>query len=465
MNDLKQVIDHLASGTTTSHQLVQDCLATIQASNPTLNALLQIYADEALTEAKKSDERRANNTTKSPLDGVPVVIKANFSHQDHPTTAASKMLEDYVSPYDATVVKKLKDGGAIIIASANMDEFAMGSSGENSAFGPTKNPLDNRRVPGGSSSGSAVSVASGMAPLSYGSDTGGSIRLPAAYCGIVGLKPTYGAVSRYGLLAMASSLDQIGPFASTVEGVKIGFESVRGLDHMDSTSREFPTDTLSKQTFTIGVPKQFTEHIHDNRISEALELAIKKLEAAGHTVKRDIDLPILEESIAIYYVICPAEVSANLARYDGIRFGLHGADVVDSRTRGLGNEVKRRIMLGTYVLSAGYADQFYKRAQAALETMKHDLTHAMDGVDMLLGPTSANLPFMLGEKADPLAMYLEDLFTIPANLTGRPAMSVPAATVEEDGHKLSIGLQLLGNPWKEEELFTVGKLIEVPHHA
>ncbi len=464
MTDLVQSIKDLKSGTTTSQKLVEACLDEIASRNDDLNALLQVYDTEAIAAAQASDKRRHNGEAKSDFDGIPVVLKANISNQGHITSAASRMLEHYIAPYDASVVTKLKEAGAIIIASANMDEFAMGGSGENSAFGPTKNPLNQNLVPGGSSSGSAASVAAGFAPLALGSDTGGSIRLPAAFCGVVGLKPTYGAVSRYGLLAMASSLDQIGPMATTVEGVQKGYELIQGFDPLDSTSQNPPSDVNNKSSLTIGVPKQFFEQGVNPKIIETLEIAIKKLENAGHTVNRDIDLPILKQAVSIYYIICPAEVSANMARYDGIRFGLKGDSVTSARSKGLGNEVKRRIMLGTYVLSAGYADKFYKRGLAARAKMQQDLTKALEGVDMILGPVSPNQPFKLGEKNnDPLALYLEDLFAIPANLTGRPAISVPAGWTKQDDKPLPIGLQLMGNHWEENNLFTAAKVIEEHH--
>ncbi len=462
MSDVRTLVADLAAGAITSEQLVTECLETIRNKNPELQAFLRVYEDESLAQARASDARRQQGALLSELDGVPVSIKDNFSFGDHVTSAGSKILEDYIAPYDATVVKKLKEAGAIVIGQTNMDEFAMGSSTENSAFQITKNPHDPARVPGGSSGGAAVSVAAGMVPVAYGSDTGGSIRQPAAFCGVVGLKPTYGAVSRYGLLAMASSLDQIGPFGQTVDDVALGYELIKGSDPLDSTSCQ-PEELATKEHYTIGIPKQFTAEGLDGRIREQLEQAIAQLEAAGHTVRRDIDIPLLDQSLAIYYLTVFAEVSANLARYDGIRFGLHDQDPTVARTQGFGAEVKRRIMLGTFTLSAGYADAYYKRAQAARQTLRQQLAQAFAEVDVLLGPVTPELPFQFGQKSDdPLAMYLSDIYTIFVNLAGLPGLSVPAGWIAEGDKKLPIGLQLVGKPWGEEQLFALGRQIESP---
>jgi aspartyl-tRNA(Asn)/glutamyl-tRNA(Gln) amidotransferase subunit A len=459
--DLEKIIKDLESRTVTSLELIHNSISSIEQKDAWIHAFLTVNRAEAVEEAGKSDERRRTGKALSPLDGVPIAIKDNFSYKNHTTTAGSKILESYTAPYDATVVKKLKDAGAIIVGQTNMDEFAMGSSTENSAYGATTNPFDESRVPGGSSGGSAAAVAAGMVPLAFGSDTGGSIRQPAAFCGVVGFKPTYGAVSRYGLLAMASSLDQIGPLATTVEGARIGFEAVSGFDRFDSTSVESPTFKTTKPTYTIGVPKQFIGSGVDSRILTALEESIKKLEDSGHTIKRDVDIPLLDQSVAIYYLIMPSEVSSNLARYDGVRFGLHGKDVVDSRTQGFGPEVKRRIMLGTYALSAGYSDKYYKRAQGAQSALTHELETVLSDVDCLIGPVTPELPFRLGEKShDPLAMYLSDIFTIPVNLAGLPGISIPATTVLEEGKELPIAIQLIGSKWGEYQLFDLAGQIE-----
>lgn len=461
MKSLDILITELESGAVTSVDLVEQSFAAIDAHNADINAFLRTYKEDAVAQAQASDERRKIGQPLSHLDGVPVAIKDNFSYHGFITSAGSQILADYKAPYDATVVAKLKAAGAIIIGQANMDEFAMGSSGENSAFGATKNPLDPARVPGGSSSGSAAAVAAHMAPLAFGSDTGGSIRLPAAFCGIVGLKPTYGAVSRYGLMAMASSLDQIGPFASTVHGAKIGFDAIKGLDALDSTSQD-ATYLERKEKYTIGVPKQFFDEGLDPRISDSLKKVLKQREAAGHTIK-EIDLPLLTEANAVYYIIVPAEVSSNLARYDGIRYGIHTSAVPQSRSQGFGDEVKRRIMLGTYALSAGYADQYYKRAQAARAGLRAQLLETFKDVDMLFGPVSPEFAFKIGAKSsDPLAMYLSDIYTVPVNLAGLPGLSLPVEWLDIDGVQLPVAAQLIGAPWSEERLFDVGQTIEKP---
>lgn len=461
MKALETLVQELNSGLVTSVELIERYFAHIEAKNSDLNAFLRTYKEDAAAQAQASDERRTIGQPLSSLDGIPVAIKDNFSYHGNVTSAGSKILEQYEAPYDATVVAKLKAAGAIIVGQTNMDEFAMGSSGENSAYGATKNPLDPTRVPGGSSSGSAAAVAADMVPLSFGSDTGGSIRLPAGFCGVVGLKPTYGAVSRYGLMAMASSLDQIGPFATTVEGAKLGFDAIKGLDPLDSTSQE--TAPLErKNSYTIGVPKQFFDDGLDSRIADSLKKVIKKLEDAGHTIK-EIDLPLLTEANPIYYIIVPAEVSSNLARYDGIRFGLHAHTVAQSRSLGFGEEVKRRIMLGTYALSAGYAEQYYKRAQAARTGLRQQLLAMFKDVDMLFGPVSPEFAFKIGEKSnDPLAMYLSDIYTVPVNLAGLPGLSLPVEWLDVDGVTLPVAAQLIGAPWSEEQLFDVGHQIEQP---
>ncbi|HEY1074760.1 MAG TPA: Asp-tRNA(Asn)/Glu-tRNA(Gln) amidotransferase subunit GatA [Patescibacteria group bacterium] len=460
---LELIQQALASGQMTSVQVVSACFEVIEAKDTDINAFVRVYKDEALVAAAASDARRAEGSVLGPLDGVPVAIKDNISYQDHGTSAGSAMLKEYVAPYDATVVAKLKAGGAIIIGHVNMDEFAMGSTGESSAFGATKNPHDLSRVPGGSSSGAAAAVAARMVPVSYGSDTGGSIRQPAAFCGVVGLKPTYGAVSRYGLLAMASSLDQIGPIGATVADVEVAYEAIKGFDRADSTS-SVPETLPAKTSYRIGVPKQFYSDGLDVRIRDTLDATLSKLEDEGHTIVRDLDIPLLDQSVAIYYLIVPAEVSSNLARYDGIRYGVHGEGVADSRTQGFGDEVKRRIMLGTFVLSAGYSDAYYKRAQTARAALTEQLSGVFQEVDVLLSPVTPELPFKLGEKTnDPLAMYLSDIYTLPVNLAGLPALSVPAAWVQEGNALLPIGLQIIGPQWSEPWLCDLGKKIEVPH--
>ncbi len=461
MKPLGLILHELQAGAVTSVALVDGCFKEIDAQDSDIHAFLRTYKEDAMAQAQASDERRKIGQPLSVIDGLPVAIKDNFSYDGRITSSASKILENYEAPYDATVVAKLKEAGAIIIGQTNMDEFAMGSSGENSAFGSTKNPLDRTRVPGGTSSGSAAAVAARMVPLAFGSDTGGSVRQPAAFCGIAGLKPTYGAVSRYGLMAHASSFDQIGPLATTVQGAKIGFDAIKGLDALDSTSQD-GAYLERKKTYTIGVPHQFFGEGLDPRIADSLKKILTQLEEAGHTIK-EIDLPLLDDANAIYYIIVPSEVSSNLARYDGIRFGIHADTVPQSRSQGFGDEVKRRIMLGTYALSAGYADQYYKRAQAARASLRAQLLETFKDVDMLFGPVSPEFAFKLGEKSsDPLAMYLSDIYTVPVNLAGLPGLSVPVEWVDVDGVQLPVAAQLIGAPWSEEQLFDVGEQIEQP---
>ncbi|MFN4196832.1 MAG: Asp-tRNA(Asn)/Glu-tRNA(Gln) amidotransferase subunit GatA, partial [Caldimicrobium sp.] len=401
--------------------------------------------------------------------GIPLSIKDNILIKDHPTTCASKILANYKAPYDATVTKKLKSAGAVFVGKTNMDEFAMGSSTENSAFFPTKNPWDTERVPGGSSGGSAVSVALRLCLGSLGSDTGGSIRQPAAFCGVVGMKPTYGLVSRFGLVAFASSLDQIGPFGLTTEDVAYLLNFITGHDPMDSTSaeKELP-DYLeyiykhSNEKFTIGIPKEFFEAGIDQEIEKSLEDLIVTLKKR-HKIK-EISLPHTKYAVATYYIIAPAEACSNLARYDGIKYGYRASSksllelYKKSRSEGFGKEVKRRIMLGTYALSAGYYDAYYLKAAKVRTLIKEDFEKAFKEVDLLIGPTTPTLPFKLGEKiSDPLQMYLSDIFTIPVNLAGVPALSLPIALSKEG---LPISAQIIGPSFCDEKVLTLSYQIE-----
>lgn len=465
MASILELQKKLASGEITSVELTKNCLNAIEAKDKEINAFVRVFGDEALVAAKASDDRRQVGATLGPIDGIPVAIKDNMSFKDHITSSGSNMLKDYVAPYDATVVQELKAAGAVIVGQANMDEFAMGSSTESSAFGPTKNPCDLSRVPGGSSGGSAAAVAAEMVPLAYGSDTGGSIRLPAAFCGVTGLKPTYGAVSRYGLLAMASSLDQIGPLGQSVDDVSFGFDAINAFDDHDSTSvvLEARTEVKVPEKIVFGLPKQFLTEGIDPRIKANVLATAEKLANLGHEIK-EVDLPSLADALAIYYLIVPAEVSANFARYDGIRYGVAGQGakpVVDTRTQGFGDEVKRRIMLGTFSLSSGYADAYYKKAQAARKVLTKEIDKIFDDVNLLLGPVCPVLPTKLGEKVnDPLAMYLMDIYTVPVNLAGLPGLSVPSGKIEEEGVMLPTACQLIGPKWSEQLLFTAGRLIE-----
>jgi aspartyl-tRNA(Asn)/glutamyl-tRNA(Gln) amidotransferase subunit A len=387
-------------------------------------------------------------------------------------TAGSKILENYVAPYDATVIKKLKEAGAIILGKTNLDEFAMGSSTENSAFFPTKNPLDLERVPGGSSGGSAAAVCANFCVFALGSDTGGSVRQPASFCGIVGLKPTYGSVSRYGLIAFASSLDQIGPMAKNVDDCKIVFEVIRGKDEMDSTSVnskfQIPNSKIEIKNLKIGVPKEYFVEGIEPEVKEKIEEAIKKYEEMGAKIL-EISLPHTEYALACYFIISRSEASANLARYDGIKYGFSTSKkqrtannllnvYLESRGGGFGKEVKRRIMLGTFSLSVGYYEAYYLRAAKVRNLIIKDFEKAFEKVDLIFTPTSPTLPFKLGEKIDdPLKMYLSDIFTVSVNLAGLPAISIPVSKVKN----LPVGLQIIGKPFEENKIFEVAKFYEL----
>lgn len=442
--------------------------ATLKEAENTrdLNAYLELFSD-VRTQAEVA-QKMIDGGMATMLTGIPLAMKDNILIKGKVASASSKMLEHYVATYDAFVTKKLRDAGAIFVGRTNMDEFAMGGSTENSAFGPTKNPYDPSRVPGGSSGGSAAVLAAGSALGSLGSDTGGSIRQPAAFCGVVGLKPTYGTVSRSGLIAMASSLDQIGPFAKTVEDSKIIFDVIRGNDSMDSTS--FPdsfTNNEIKKPKVIGVPFDFvrSEGV-DPRVLKNFEDSLEQLKTLGYEI-RDISIPSLAHGLSVYYILMPAEVSSNLARLDGVRYGYHAdgnnllEDYMRSRGEGFGPEVRRRILLGTYVLSSGYYDAYYGRACAVREVLKQDYKKAFEGVDIIATPTTPTPAFKIGEKSsDPLAMYLADIFTVPINIAGVPAISVPCGFVEEEGKKLPLGIQFIAPDFGEEALFSVGKDFE-----
>jgi aspartyl-tRNA(Asn)/glutamyl-tRNA(Gln) amidotransferase subunit A len=403
------------------------------------------------------------------LKGLPIAVKDNMSTDNIKTTCSSKMLENYSPPYNATVIEKIKKAGGIITGKTNMDEFAMGSSTENSAFFPTVNPWGENRVPGGSSGGSAAAVAAGMAPVALGSDTGGSIRQPASFCGVVGLKPTYGAVSRYGLVAFASSLDQIGPLARNVDDIALMMNVITGSDKNDSTcvNREYPDYTKylknDVKDFKIGIPNQYFEMDFDSEVRSSVMAAVDKLEAAGAEVQR-VDITGAEYALAAYYIIATAEASSNLARYDGVRYGLRAKNAnnlsemfTETRQQGFGEEVKRRIMLGTYVLSSGYYDDFYLKAQKVRTLIKNDFDKLFKDFDLILSPTTPTTAFKLGEKRDPLDMYAADIFTVPVNIAGIPAISIPCGF---DKNGLPIGLQLMGPHFKEEKLIQAAYSLE-----
>lgn len=451
----------------TPKDIVLDLAKAIESQNPSLGAYLSWDVEAALAEAEKADLSR-------PLGGIPIGIKDNINVTGQPCTCGSKMLsENYTAPYDAGVIQRLRSAGAVPFGRLNMDEFAMGSSTENSALGVTRNPRDLERVPGGSSGGSAAAVAGNLAIAALGSDTGGSIRQPAALCGCVGIKPTYGRVSRFGLVAFASSLDQIGPLTKTVEDSALLLNHLCGHDARDSTSLNVDTPdftaTLGQDIkgLRIGLPKEYyIEGIHPD-IAAGVKSAIQKLESLGAIVE-EISLPHTELGVATYYVLAPAEASANLARFDGVRYGHRSASAKDllehyqmSREEGFGPEVKRRILLGTYVLSSGYYDAYYIRAQKARTLIRNDFTEAFKKVDVILSPTSPTPAHRLGElKENPLAAYLEDVFTIPVNLAGLPGISIPCGTAQMDGKALPVGLQIVGKPLDEATVLRVAHAFE-----
>jgi aspartyl-tRNA(Asn)/glutamyl-tRNA(Gln) amidotransferase subunit A len=452
-------------GSYTPTEAVTDYLATIETTDADIHAFLHTYAQEALVAAKAATAAyAAGEAAGKPLLGIPLAIKNNILIKGHLATAASKMLENYTAIYDATIIERLRAAGAIFIGSANMDEFAMGGSTENSAFGVTKNPHDTTRVPGGSSGGSAAAVAASMVPAAIGTDTGGSVRQPASYCGLVGFKPTYGAVSRYGLMAMGSSLDQAGPLTHSVADAKLLHDTMSGVDPRDGTTIEADTYPVvaTKETYTFGIPKSFLAEGVDPDVLAAFTAHVATLTAAGHTVV-DIELPLFEKGLAAYYIVMPAEVSSNLARYDGIRYGHSTADASNllevyakSRAEGFGTEVKRRILLGTHVLSSGYYDAYYGKAEIARSKMRQELAAVFETVDMILTPTAPTPAFKIGEQADPLSMYRQDVFTVPVNLTGVPAISFPMGTVERDGKELPVGVQYIAPHAGDERLFDAG---------
>lgn len=463
----------LATKKISSVDLMQAVLARTKAVEPVVQAFNSYDEADALAQARASDARRAAGQARGPLDGIPIGMKDVISVAGQPLTASSKMLANFVSPYDATVTRKLKDAGAICWGRLNLDEFAMGSSTENSAFKTTANPWDPTRVPGGSSGGSAAALAAGEAIATLGSDTGGSIRQPAALCGVVGLKPTYGLVSRYGLIAFASSLDQIGPFGRTVEDAAILLGAIAGHDPQDSTSfkAEIPDYRAEmakrKGPWKLGIAKEYFGEGLDPEVGAAVQAAVDYYKKLGCEI-REVSLPHTKHAVAVYYIIATAECSSNLARYDGIRYGHRAKNAVDavdlyfqSRAEGFGAEVKRRVILGTYVLSSGYYDAYYLRAQKVRTLIRQDFLDAYREVDAILTPTSPTPAFKKGEKAaDPLAMYLSDIYTIGVNLAGLPGISVPCGFSKTG---LPIGLQIIGRPFAEAELLAVARAYEQGH--
>jgi aspartyl-tRNA(Asn)/glutamyl-tRNA(Gln) amidotransferase subunit A len=455
-------------GEVSATEVLEESLSRIEARNPELNAFLRLDEEGARAAAARVDALVSAGEDPGALAGVPVALKDNLAQRGVVTTCASRILGDWRPPYNATVVDRLREAGALLVGKTNLDEFAMGSSTENSAFGPTRNPRDLTRVPGGSSGGSAAAVAAELTPLALGSDTGGSIRQPASFCGVVGLKPTYGLVSRYGLVAFASSLDQIGPFATTVEDAALALEVIGGHDRRDSTSLQVPAPDLVRHLDSgvagrrIGLVKELYEGA-DGDVVAAVRSAAEVLRAAGAEIV-ELSLPELSLGLSAYYIIAPAEASSNLARFDGVRFGhrVAGEDVTAmmeaTRTAGFGDEVKRRIMLGTYALSAGYYDAYYGQALKVRTVMIEAFERAYREVDLLLGATAPTVAFPLGAKLeDPMTMYLNDVFTIPTNLVGHPAVSVPFG-VGEAG--LPVGVQLLGPGLSEASLLAAARVLE-----
>ena len=461
--------------------MTEDYFAKIEKKDPEIKAYISLNKEFALDKARSVDKKIKAGKEIDLLAGIPCSIKDVICTENIKTTAGSRVLENFISPYDATAIKKIKEDDAVILGKNNCDEFAMGASTENSGYQVTKNPHDTSRVPGGSSGGSAASVAADMCVYSLGSDTGGSIRQPASFCGVVGLKPTYGRVSRYGLIAMASSFDQIGPIAKNVEDAAIVLSRISGKDRFDSTTVETVPknyeDGLGKNIkgLRIGVPKEyFSGEGLDKDVREKIEDGIKKFEKLGAKIQ-EISLPSADFALATYYIIMPCEVSSNLARFDGIRFGqsvgaesektgedLNLLDIyLKSRARYLGKEVKRRIMLGTYALSAGYYDKYYAKAQKARALIRKEFAEAFDKVDVIAGPTSPTAAFKIGEKtARPLEMYLADIYTVTANIAGIPAISFPCGSVKMESKELPVGLQLMGKWFGEETLLNAAHVFE-----
>jgi aspartyl-tRNA(Asn)/glutamyl-tRNA(Gln) amidotransferase subunit A len=457
----------LRSREISSRELTQAALDRITAVDPRVRAFITVTPELALAEADEADRRIAAGDT-TPLTGIPAAMKDVLSTSGVATTCGSKMLESYVPPYDATVIERLRAAGVVMLGKTNMDEFAMGSSTENSAFFPTHNPWSLDRVPGGSSGGSAAAVAAGEALFALGSDTGGSIRQPAALCRVVGLKPTYGRVSRYGLVAFASSLDQIGPFARTVGDAALVLDAISGHDPRDATSAPIDKPALTVEDgvrgLRIGVPREYMPDSLDPGVRARIDDALASLEKLGASIDTDVSLPSTEAALAVYYIIAPSEASANLARYDGVKYGFsyqEGATMWENmeRTRGLGfgAEVKRRIMIGTYALSSGYYDAYYLKAQKVRTVIRREFDAAFEKCDVIAAPVTPTAAFKLGEKTDdPYQMYLNDVFTLPVNIAGLPGISVPAGFVEG----LPIGLQIIGKPFDEATVLRAARAFE-----
>mgnify|MGYP001592180927 FL=1 len=471
MIDLKNLTiekahESLQKGEFTCRELVEAYLNVINQKNPEIHAYLEVYSDVIKQADEAQDRFKAGTATI--LTGIPFAIKDNILFQGHIASSGSKMLENYIATYNATVIKKIKEAGAVFIGRTNMDEFAMGVSTENSAFGLTKNPHDTGRVPGGSSGGSTASIAMDGALVALGTDTGGSCRQPASFCGVVGLKPTYGSVSRHGLTAMGSSLDVVGVIGKNVSDVKIVFDFIKGQDKMDSTS--ISPDFYKKRVVEkpiIGIPREFIKEGVDPVVLLNFEESVEKLKSLGYAVQ-EIELPYAKYAVPAYYIVTPAEISANLARFDGLRYGYNALGenlkevYMKSRGEGFGKEVRRRILLGTYVLSHGYHDAYYNKANTVRKLIVNDYNKAFEKVDLILTPTTTGPAFKIGEKVnDPVKMYLEDIFTGPANMAGLPAISIPSGFALVEGKKLPLGIQFLAPHGGEEIFFEIGKRLEI----
>lgn len=465
MKSVAELHDALAKGTLTIEELVLSAKKTIKEKDGEIHALLGLYSDALITAQIKKAKEMFTNKTATTLTGIPFIFKDNLLVKGELATGGSKILEHYKAVYDGSVVAKLKAEGAILLGRANMDEFAMGSSTENSAYGVTKNPHDTTRVAGGSSGGSAAAVSAGYVPVSLGSDTGGSIRQPAAFCGVVGLKTTYGAVSRSGVMAMGSSLDQIGPFGTCVDDVEAVFDVISFHDPLDSTSLPLQARAYNKPIKkVIGVPRDFVEQKGvDKEVLANFNESLEKLKKAGYTIK-DVSVKHIEKALSVYYILMPAEVSSNLARYDGIRYGLSvpGDTSIrgyfESRTAGFGDEVRRRILLGTYVLSSGYYDAYYNKANLVKGMLVKEFNRVFEEVDVIATPTTPTTSFKVGEKShDPLSMYLADIFTVPVNIVGVPAISIPTG---KDSQNLPFSMQFIAPHNGEKLLFTYGRTLE-----
>ena len=471
---LSEATELLQRREVSSVDLTRAAFERIREVDQRVHAFLTLTEERALGQARRADERLARGAG-GPLTGIPAAIKDLICTSGVRTTCGSKILERFVPPYDATVIERLDEAGFVMLGKTNMDEFAMGSSGENSAYGPTCNPWALDRVAGGSSAGSAAAVAAGMAYFALGSDTGGSIRQPASLSGVVGLKPTYGRVSRYGLVAFASSLDQIGPFTRSVRDAALVFEAIAGHDSRDSTSASVDApDIVSSlgqdlRGMRVGVPKEYFVEGMDNSVREAVTAAINQMESLGAEIDWDVSLPSTAHAVAVYYIIAPSEASANLARYDGVKYGYSYTEggsmwenMEKTRQYGFGDEVKRRIMLGTYALSAGYYDAYYLKAQKVRTLIRREFDAAFETHDVLICPVSPTPAFKIGEKiADPLQMYLSDVCTIPVNIAGLPGISVPCGfAAADDGARLPIGLQIIAKPFDEETVFRAAHAYE-----